>query len=158
LTRLIQEIRKEEMKQLLTLIIVATVVTATSCLAQNSSSNLQRNLERLHNQWFNAFDKGDGATMDKLEVPNLILVNADGKGGIWQKRGPRAGKQSPTGSSTTLSNAQARQFGDSAILTGVVTTKQGGTRVRSSTTEVWIKKNNQWLIASAQWSDIRAAQ
>ncbi len=146
------------MKQLLTIIIVATVVTSTSCLAQNSSDNLQRELERLHNQWFNAFDKGDGATMDKLEIPNLILVNADGKGGIWKKHGPRAGKQNPTGTSTTLSNAQARQFGDSAILTGVVTAKQGRTSVRSSTTEVWIRKNNQWLIASAQWSDIRAAE
>ena len=100
------------MKQLLTIIIVATVVTSTSCLAQNSSNNLQRELERLHNQWFNAFDKGDGATMDKLEIPNLILVNADGKGGIWKKHGPRAGKQKPTGTSTTLSNAQ---FGNSAI-------------------------------------------
>ena len=113
------------MKQLLTTIVVATVVTSTSCLAQNSSNNLQRELERLHNQWFNAFDKGDGATMDKLEIPNLILVNVDGKGGIWRKHGPRAGKQKPTGTSSTLSNAQVRQFGDSAILTGVVTTKQG---------------------------------
>src|SRR6266481_2134587 len=81
------------MKQLLTIIIVATVVTSTSCLAQNSSNDLQRELERLHNQWFNAFDKGDGATMDKMEMPNLILVNADGKGGIWKKHAPRAGKQ-----------------------------------------------------------------
>src|SRR5437763_9595909 len=95
--------------------------------------------------------------MDKLEIPNLILVNADGKGGTWKKHGPRASKQKPTGTSTTLSNAQARQFGDSAILTGVIT-KQGRTSIRSSTTEVWIRKNNQCLIASAQWSDIRAAE
>ena len=94
--------------------------------------------------------------MDKLEIPNLILVNVDGKGGIWKKHGPRAGKQKPTGTSITLSNAQVRQFGDSAILTGVVTTKQGQESTRSSTTVVWIRKNNQWLVASAQWSDIPA--
>jgi hypothetical protein len=146
------------MKQLLTTIIVASVVASTSCLAQNLPNNLQRDLEQLHNQWFNAFDKGDGATMDKLEMSNLILVNADGKGGIWRKRGPRAGKQKPTGASTSLSNAQVRQFGDSAILTGVVTHKQGRTSRRSSTTVVWIRKNDQWLVASAQWSDIRAAE
>ena len=146
------------MKQLLAAIIVATVVTSTSCLAQNSSNNLQRELERLHNQWFNAFDKGDGAAMDKMEMPNLILVNADGRGGIWKKHGPRAGKQKPTGTSSTLSNAQVRQFGDSAILTGVVTIKDGQESTRSSATVVWIRKNNQWLVASAQWSDIRAAE
>jgi len=77
------------MKQLLTIIIVTTVVTSTSCLAQNSPDNLQRELERLHNQWVNAVEKGDGATMDRLEIPNLILVNTDGKGGIWKKHGPR---------------------------------------------------------------------
>lgn len=146
------------MKQLLTTIVVATVITSTSCLAQNSSNNLQRELERLENQWFNAFDKGDGAAMDKMEVPNLILVNADSKGGIWEKHGPRAGKQKQTGNSTTLSNAQVRQFGNAAILTGVITIKEGQESTRLSTTVVWIRKNNQWLVASAQWSDIRAAE
>jgi ketosteroid isomerase-like protein len=142
-------------KQLLTTIIITTVVASTSCLAQNSSNNLQRELERLHNQWFNAFDKGDGAAMDKMEIPNLILINADGKGGIWEKHGPRAGKQKPTGNSTRLINLQVRQFGNSAILTGVVTIKDGQESARSSTTVVWVRKNNQWLVASAQWSDIR---
>ena len=140
----------------LTTIVVATVMTSTFCLAQNSSNDLQRELERLHNQWFNAFDKGDGATMDKMEMPNLILVNADGKGGIWKKDGPRTGRQKPTGNSSTLSNAQVRQFGNSAILTGVVTIKDGEESTRSSATVVWIRRNNQWLVASAQWSDIRA--
>ena len=146
------------MKQLLTTIIITTVVASTSCLAQNSSNNLQRELERLHNQWFNAFDKGDGAAMDKMEIPNLILINADGKGGIWEKHGPRADKQKPTGNSTRLSNLQVRQFGNSAILTGVVTIKDGHESARSSTTVVWVRKNNQWLVASAHWSDIRTAE
>jgi ketosteroid isomerase-like protein len=146
------------MKQLLTTLIITTIVASTSCLAQNSSNNLQRELERLHNQWFNAFDKGDGAAMDKMETPNLILINADGKGGIWEKHGPRAGKQKPTGNSTRLSNLQVRQFGNSAILTGVITIKDGQESARSSTTVVWVRKNNQWLIASAQWSDIRTAE
>jgi Domain of unknown function (DUF4440) len=146
------------MKQHFIMIVVATVVAATSCLAQNVSNNLQRELEHLHDQWFNAFNKGDGATMDKLEIPNLILVNSDGTGGIWKKHGPRAGKQKATGASTSLSNAQARQFGDSAILTGVITTKHGETSTRSSTTVIWKRKNNQWLVASPQWSDIRATQ
>jgi hypothetical protein len=75
------------MKQLLTTIIIATVVASTSCLAQNSSNNLQRELERLHNQWFNAFDKGDGAAMDKMEIPNLILINADAKGVFGKSMG-----------------------------------------------------------------------
>ena len=147
------------MKQLLKTIAVATALVSTSCLAQNASHNVQAEIEHLHDQWFNAFDQGDGAAMDKLEMPNLILVNADGTGDIWKKHGPRAGKQKPTGVSTTLSNAQVRQFGDSAILTGVITAKRDGKSIRSSsTTVVWVRKNDQWLVASAQWSDIHSAQ
>jgi hypothetical protein len=44
-----------------------------SCLAQSGSNDLKAELERLHNQWFTAFDKGDGATLDRMEVPNLVL-------------------------------------------------------------------------------------
>ena len=34
--------------------------------------------------------------------------------------------------------------------------KDGQEQTRLSATVVWIRKNNQWLVASAQWSDIRA--
>jgi len=124
-------------------------------MAQSAPNNLTAELERLHNQRITAFDSGGGATMDRMEVPNLILVNADAKGGIWQKSGPR-GKHKPTGvSSRTLSNTQVRQFGDCAILTGLLTT-QGGPQ--ASTTVVWVHQSGQWLIASAQWTEVAAAQ
>ena len=42
-----------------------------SCVAQSEPNDLKAELERLHNQWFTAFDKGDGATMDRMEVPGL---------------------------------------------------------------------------------------
>jgi hypothetical protein len=130
-----------------------------SCLAQSDSNVLTAELVRLHNQWTTAFDKGDGATMDLMEVPNLILVNADGKGTIWQKPGPRAGKQKPTGESRTLTNATVRQFGDTAILTGIVTTKLAGSpEDKVSTTVVWVRQPDKWLIASVQWSDVASTQ
>src|SRR5437764_13252447 len=45
----------------------------------------------LHAKWFKAFDIGDGATMDQMEMDNLVLVMPNGD--IWRKPGPRAGKQ-----------------------------------------------------------------
>jgi len=97
----------------------ALIVAMTlSCLAQSGAKDLKAELEGLHNQWFTAFEKGDGATMDRMEVPNLVLVNADGKGTIWQKPGPRAGKQKPTGATRTLTNATVRQFGDTQFSRG----------------------------------------
>ena len=130
-----------------------------SCLAQTGSNDLTAELVSLHNQWFTAFDKGDGATMDHMELPNLVLVNADRKGTIWPKPGPRTGKQKPTGASRTLTNATVRQFGDTAILTGILTTKQGGSpEDKASTTVVWVRQSGKWLVASAHWSDVASTQ
>jgi len=131
--------------------LVSAIITAQTTQKTNS---LQADLERLHNQWFAAFDKGDGATMDRMEVPNLTLVSPDGKGTIWLKPGPRAGKQKPTGVSRTLSDVQVRQFGDVAVLTGVVTSKMGTETDSAATTEVWARQSGQWMLASVQWTDI----
>ena len=136
-----------------------SVAVTLSCLAQSGSNVLAAELVRLHNQWVTAFDKGDGTTMDRMEMPNLVLVNADGKGTIWQKPGPRAGKQKPTGASRTLTDATVRQFGETAILTGIVTTRvTGSPDDKASTTVVWVRQSGKWLVASAQWSDVASQQ
>jgi len=125
--------------------------------AQTKKANsLQADLERLHAQWFAAFDKGDGETMDRMEVPNLTLVSPDGRGTIWLKPGPRAGKLKATGVSRTLTNVQVRQFGEVAVLTGVVTSKLGNESESAATTVVWTRQNGRWMMASAQWTDIPA--
>jgi hypothetical protein len=135
------------------------VAVTLSCLAQSGANDLKAELEGLHNQWLTAFDKGDGATMDRMEVPNLVLINADRKGAIWQKPGPRAGKQKPTGASRTLTDATIRQFGDTAILTGIITTKVAGSpEDKASTTVVWVRQSGKWLVASAQWSEVASPQ
>lgn len=135
------------------------LLTVVSALAQNSSNDLSAQLEHLHSQWLAAFDNGDGATMDRMEVPNLMLVNADGKGGIWQKSSSRAGKQKPSGVlSRSLSNARVREFGDFAILTGLLTSRTKQETHDASTTVVWIRQSRQWLIVSAQWSAVARTQ
>jgi ketosteroid isomerase-like protein len=107
-------------------------------------------IERLHQQWLAAFDKGDGATMDRMELPNLVLVFDNGM--IWQKSGPRAGTQKPTGvTSRKLSKVQVRQFGDEAVLTGLLTNKDRESEETVPTNVVWLRRNNDWLVASAQW-------
>ena len=79
---------------------------------------------------------------------------------IWQKHGPRAGMQkSATGASRIFTNATVRKFGDTAILTGTVTTKVAGSPdEKASTTVVWVHQSGKWLIASAQWSSVDSRQ
>lgn len=123
------------------LLLVLISFTVVAAWPQTSTADISKTIERLHEQWFAAFDKGDGATMDRMEVPNLVLVFQDGM--IWQKHGPRAGKQKPTGvTSRSLSRVQVRQFGDTAILTGLLTNKDSKTEETVPTTVVWLRRNN----------------
>jgi ketosteroid isomerase-like protein len=134
------------------ILLLVTLVCVFPVAAQSSDGSLQSELEAVHEKWFKAFDTGDGATMDKVEVPNLILILPNGQ--IWPKDGPRAGSQ-PKGDVTaqrSLSKVAVRQFGDVAILTGVVTTKGTQDNGQMGTTVVFVRSSGAWKIASAQWS------
>src|SRR5436853_6792192 len=72
-------------------LVLVTLLCSTSLMAQGTDANLRSELEALHAKWFKAFDIGDGATMDQMEMDNLVLVMPNGD--IWRKPGPRAGKQ-----------------------------------------------------------------
>jgi len=75
-------------------VIVLSVTVSFSFRQANSNGgkiqveiqDIQVEIQRLTQDWFTAFSKGDGAAMDQMEVPNLVLVNARGTGDIWQKK------------------------------------------------------------------------
>ena len=92
-------------------LIVFTIACSLPLLAQDADGQLRSELQALHAKWFKAFDSGDGATMDQMEVDNLVLVMPNGD--IWRKPGPRAGKQRKLDplSERALSNVVVRRFG-----------------------------------------------
>ncbi len=121
-------------------------------LLDDSSAKLRSELEAIHDRWFQAFDTGDGAAMDAVEVDNLVLVMPDGS--VWKKPGPRAGKQPKRDvmSQRSLSDVTLRQFGETAILTGTLTTAKAANN--AGTTVVFVRRGGAWLIASVQWSPV----
>ena len=138
----------------LTVIGLSVTVSFSFGQAKGNGSNIQVEIQRLTQDWFTAFSKGDGAAMDQMEVPNLVLVNAQGTGDIWPKDGPRAGTQPKIRSVFTVGKSEVRQFGNTAILTGSVTRKDGDKLEEMSETVVWVRMNNKWLVSSAQWTDV----
>lgn len=137
----------------------ATVVLVAllSCLpmaAQSTDANLESELSAIHAKWFKAFDTGDGATMDQVEVEKLVLIMPNGY--VWSKTKPRAGEQQKSHSPTeySLSSAAVRRFGDTAILTGVVTSKSAAETSQDATTVVFLREAGKWKIASAQWTPV----
>jgi hypothetical protein len=57
----------------------------------------------------------------------------------------------------TLSNVSVRRFGDTAILTGILTTTSVSETSREATTVVFARSFGKWKIASAQWSPVKEA-
>ena len=141
------------MRQIAALCLLLLATGKVPTFAQESDQKLQSELVRLHTDWFTAFDKGDGAAMSRLEVPNFQAVFPDGR--VFKKTKPRAGSQKPTMvTSRTLSDADVRQFGDTAILTGVVTVEPSmfSSADKVATTVVFAREGGNWRVASAQWT------
>lgn len=141
-----------------TAILVVFSLLSTTLMAQGTDGKLRSELEALHTQWFKAFDSGDGATMDQMEMDNLALVMPVGF--IWAKTQARAGKQPKLDPQTerTLSEVTVRQFGDAAVLTGVLTSKTAKEIEKEATTVVFVQSSGRWKIASAQWTPVTPAK
>jgi ketosteroid isomerase-like protein len=90
--------------------------------------------------------------MDQMEADKLLLVMPDRD--IWTKTTARAGKQRKRDPETgrALGNVSVRRFGDTAILTGILTTKSAKESSQDATTVVFVRSAGQWKIASAQWT------
>jgi hypothetical protein len=99
-----------------------------------------------------------GAAQDQIEMDNLILVMPNGT--IWRKPGPRAGKQRKLDpqSERTLSDVVVRRFGDSAVLTALLTSKLNNEKSKSAETVVFVQSSGQWKIASVQWTPTTEAK
>jgi hypothetical protein len=58
----------------------------------------------------------------------------------------------------SLNDATVRQFGDTAILTGILTDKTARETNKSGTTVVFVRRGGTWLIASVQWSRVEGGR
>jgi ketosteroid isomerase-like protein len=126
------------------------VLSPVGAFAQTDSTSAE--LQALHAQWFKAFDAGDGQAMDQMEVPNLVLIMPNGM--VWTKDAPRAGTQQKHDPmpQRTVTDVIVRRFGETAVLTGTVTTTVGGDVDKAATTVVFVRSSGNWHVASAQWT------
>lgn len=139
-------------------VVLSSLLCLVPLLAQGTDNNLQSELQSMHAQWFKAFDGGDGAAMDQMEVDKLVLIMPNGF--IWTKTSARAGEQQrhKVQSERSLSDVSVRQFGDTAILTGILTSKSAEENSREATTVVFVRSSGKWKVASAQWGPITSTK
>jgi ketosteroid isomerase-like protein len=141
-----------------TAIFIVFSLLSTALMAQGADNKLSSELEALHAKWFQAYDGGDGSTMDQMEMDNLVLVMPVGF--IWSKTEARAGTQPKLDPQIrrTLSDVSVRRFGDAAILTGVLTSTSRKENEKVATTVIFVQNSGRWKIASAQWTPVLPAK
>ena len=93
-----------------------------------------------------------------MEMDKLMLVMPTGV--IWTKTKARASELEKRDLHTkrTLNDVAVRRFGDTAILTGILTTKSEKEESQEATTVVFVQSSGKWKIASAQWSPVASTQ
>lgn len=136
------------------LFLLFVAMFAVPSWAQPPDTALRAELESIHTKWFHAYDSGDAASMNELEVKNVGLVMPTGE--VWIKSAPRTAHETfpSPGSRHELSNVTVRRFGDAAILTGVHTTTSSKETTRVGTTVVFVRVSGVWKIASVQWTPL----
>jgi hypothetical protein len=137
-------------------IVLLALLWSIPLTAQDSEAGLRKELEALHAKWFKAFDWHDVVTMNQIEMKNLILVMPDGAIIALQDK-PRSGSplKADPGIERTLSSVSVRRFGNTAVLTGILTTKSPKDTSQDATTIVFVEYSGSWKIASAQWTSGR---
>jgi len=136
-------------------LLAAVILSSIALTAQSDTPPSTADLQALHAAWFDAFDRGEGAKMDQIEMPNLTLVMPDGT--VWKKTEPRAKTEKARTPDTarTLTDVTVREFGDTALLTGILISKDlkdPKLSDNNATTVVFVKNDGKWKVASAQWT------
>lgn len=140
---------------LFTILAFTLLIPPTVAVAQ--SDEVTQTLRQRYSDWMNAFRKGDGATLDRIEAQALMLVFPDGR--IWSKAKSRTAElQGLPADATphTLERVVARVQGDVAVLTAVQNDTDGktGAKTQAAVTSVWKREGGEWKIWSAHWSEI----
>ena len=135
-------------------VVFVILLSSTLLMSQSGEANLQSELESLHAKWMRAFDSGDGAAMDQMEMDKLVLIMPTGW--TWNKTKPRSSEEAykHTQTERTLSEVVVRRFGDTAILTGFLTSKSPQENTKVATTVVFVQSSGKWKVASAQWTPV----
>ena len=140
------------MKRIVIAVSVAVLVFAVGAWAQTQAKTktgaAEQELLQLMQDWMNAEVKADMAFLDQFIAEDW--VSTDPAGAVWTKAQFLAGLKSGEGAviSFMLDNMKARVYGDAAVVTGRMTTKQTfkGQDISGQyqCTDTLIKKAGRW--------------
>ena len=124
--------------------------------AQDAASEVQK-LER---RWLDAYEKLDDKAMDLIVADDFMITFPDGtmqnKAQVIASLKPQT-RPSPSTTKFLTEGVQARVYGDTVILTGVVISewfREGKSAGKSAMryTDTYVKRNGKWQVVASHLS------
>ncbi|HET7442125.1 MAG TPA: nuclear transport factor 2 family protein [Terriglobales bacterium] len=131
--------------------LVAVSVLCLGCLAQGQgaskgASDDNAGLKAVEQKWVEAYYRGDGDTLSRLETDDFTVIANGEKPQTKAEQITLVESRGPVGVPTANLEEDIRHYGDVAIITGLSPTAN----VRF--TAVWVKTNGDWKVAHLHYS------
>lgn len=148
------------MRKILT-IFALMVISLTIALGQTSNKKIEDEIQKLEDEFDQALSKRDAATLDRLTTDDFMVTNTIPARIItkeaFKERIKNMAARAFTIESRKIDDLKVRVYGDTAIATGHVkeirkTTDGKTTDFEIRFTDVWVKRNGKWLMASSHAS------
>lgn len=147
------------MRLLVASVIMLTIVFPAFSQKKNERSTqnyVEQELKRLEDEWLNSYLRGDKQTFDRVVADDFTRTDESGK--FATKAEEKALVQAPPASvkaSLTNQDVQVREYGNAAIVTGLIVSKvQGSLSFQSRFTDTFLKRNGRWQVVARHYSRI----
>jgi ketosteroid isomerase-like protein len=136
--------------------LVAGISLATELAAQNA--NVEQTLLQLERDWEQANAKNDSAALDRILAPEFVITDADGRLATRAEVMARRKSGAVKFTAFTQDDYKVHAFGDTAVVTGRLTTKQmqdgRDYSAQERFTDVFIRRAGRWQAVATHSSRV----
>jgi ketosteroid isomerase-like protein len=148
--------------------LAAPMVFGQAAAKKDHGVAAEQEIMKIRRDWYDAFFRGDTATMNRIETDDFVVVSDSGPhnkksqlAGI--QRAVKKDKWLPKGVTLVDENLNVRLHGSAAVISAIGWKKQPGQgkkppEERDAFTEVWIKRDGRWKVMHLHFSPLDQAQ
>ena len=132
-------------------VLLAISLLSLACLAQDpaaskGATNADASLKAVEQKWVEAYYRGDGDTLSRLETDDFTVIANGEKPQTKAEQITSVEARGPAGVPAPTLEEEIRHYGDVAVITGL----SGNSSVRF--TAVWVNMNGNWKVAHLHYS------
>ena len=140
------------MKQIMiaAFLLVAPILAFSQTKDEGEKQRFEREVVKAEDEWRAAVATGDATMLKRLMADDVLYVTSGGQ--LSDKSVIEVMVENPTGN-LKYEDVKVRIYGETAVVSAQFTR---GTTRKVRVSRVWVKRQDQWQVVSAQLTDIAA--